>query len=113
MKINQQKISKSYFTIDVGLGQNFDLKPADAMLVSLVKSLSKKCGYCYSSRRDLAWRLNVSTVTIYNSLNRLKFKGLMKNAGISEYQTMRLELTEICNDYIEKIRSTYKKETNY
>jgi len=107
---NMDENKKNYFIVWEEALVLFDLKPSDASLLFLVCSLSKKRGYCYASRETLAKKLNVSVATIYNLLRKLKRRGLLTNAGTSNYYTVKIGLTDKMESFLEGTKNSYKKE---
>lgn len=54
---------------------NKSLSVTEVALLSMIKSLSKKKGYCYASNQSICDTLNVSVRTINRMLNKLEESG--------------------------------------
>ncbi len=70
-----------------------DLSPTEALLIHLIDGLSKKRGFCYMSKSNLAGYLGVGVSTIYATLNKLERKGLIIRE--SEYDSTGMKSTKI------------------
>lgn len=61
----------------------YKLKPNDYLLLTMIKGLAKKKGYCTSSRQYLADRLNVTRQTIIKTLKKLQERDLIYIKNVS------------------------------
>lgn len=57
---------------------NKSLSVTECALLSLIKGLSKKKGYCFASNKAISDTLNISGRTLYRMLNKLELRGLIE-----------------------------------
>lgn len=96
-------LEKAYSYFYWGMLGEFDLSPGDALLMTLIKTLSKRTTACYASKETLAKILNLSVPTIYNALKRLKGKGLVDEEGFSKHGVRQLRVSEKWDQLIEEV----------
>ena len=73
---------------------NKSLSVTESALLSLIKGLSKKRGYCFASNKAICDTLNLSDRTLYRLLDKLETRGLImretKSIGIGKERKIRL-----------------------
>lgn len=79
------------------------LSVTESALLSLIKSLSKKRGYCFASNKAICDTLNVSDRTLYRMLEKLEEKGFImretRSIGIGKERKIILSSSANMVDY--------------
>lgn len=79
------------------------LSVTESALLSLIKSLSKKRGYCFASNKAICDTLNVSDRTLYRILDKLEEKGFImretRSIGIGKERKIILSSSANMVDY--------------
>tara|TARA_R100000951_G_scaffold110205_1_gene108016 strand:- start:2036 stop:2344 length:309 start_codon:yes stop_codon:yes gene_type:complete len=57
---------------------NKSLSVTESALLSLIKGLSKKKGYCFASNKAISDTLNISDRNLYRLLNKLEAQGFIE-----------------------------------
>jgi len=63
-----------YININLGFMNN-SLSVTEVALLTLIKGLSKKKGYCYASNKSICQTLNLSDRTLFRLLSKLESDG--------------------------------------
>ncbi len=70
-----------YAIVYFGLTDQFGFSPTEALLVAEIYSLSRQTGWCYIGQKSLAKSLNVSDVTVNQSLEHLRVRDVLEKGG--------------------------------
>ncbi len=85
--------------------KTFNLTPTEVLLLNLVQGLSNnKHKACYASKKALGIELNVATSTIYNTIDSLQRKGLLRSKRISMKEA-HLQTTSKWQSHLNQVRS--------
>jgi len=91
-----------FININVSFMNN-SLSVTESALLSLIKSLSKKKGYCFASNKAICGTLNISDRTLYRLLNKLEERGFIerdtRSIGIGKERRIRLNSSANVVDY--------------
>jgi DNA-binding PadR family transcriptional regulator len=99
------KKKTKFININVAF-MNKSLSVTETALLSLIKGLSKKRGYCYASNKAICDTLNISDRTLYRMLSKLEAQGFLerdtKSTGgrFGKERKIRLSATANMTDYI-------------
>lgn len=79
------------------------LSVTESALLSLIKSLSKKRGYCFASNKAICDTLNISDRTLYRMLEKLEQRGFImretRSIGIGKERKIILSSSANMIDY--------------
>lgn len=86
--------------------EDYNLKPLDAMLLTIIHDMATKGtkDYCFIGKSTFSNLLNVTPPTIFKSLDRLEKKGLIKRFQVGakgaiqptyEYKSVHRKLSEL------------------